>query len=620
MCGITGLIDYAGRWNCQDVAVQMTAAIQHRGPNGHGVFARENVALGHRRLSIIDLEGGRQPMSTPDGQVQLTYNGEVYNYRELRRELQSKGFKFRTSSDTEVVLFAYEAWGRRCVERFEGMFAFAIADFRRREILIARDHFGIKPLLYRIEDQSFAFASEFQALKQLPDWTGEIDLYSIDLYLRYQYIPAPQTAYRKTFKLPAGHRMVVGMDEPRRTLERYWQPDFSKKRKFKDDELLHELDEALRDSVRRHLVADVPFGAFLSGGIDSSLIVGYMAELTSQPVKTFSIGFEDDSINELQYARQVAKKYGTEHHEEIVRFDALDQLPEIVRHYGEPFGDQSAIPTWNVCRLARKSVPMVLCGDGGDEFFAGYTRYGMWRDVQSKGTLTPPKHSLVRRLRNVIGSVVRAKVSTNGHSWQSETWQRVVTRLPHSYRCLLWKPELRFLADRSDETLEREATTAFQFSDVNAAQYMDLGHYLSEDILSKVDIASMRFGLEARPPVLDRRVFEMAASVPTYHLFDAYDVAGKFSGKRPLKQLASNRFGDSFAHRPKQGFVLPLESWIRRNPKSSFAICDRLLNQNSALTDWFDTEQLRAFLHTAQPDNVWTLLVLDEWHRQAVIR
>ncbi|HBJ34040.1 MAG TPA: asparagine synthetase B, partial [Planctomycetaceae bacterium] len=251
MCGIAGLIDYRGDVDLGVTVSAMVESIRHRGPDGQGVFVRDSVSLGHARLSIIDHEGGRQPMSTPDGQIQLTYNGEVYNYRELRTELEGKGYKFRASSDTEVVLYAYEEWGKRCVEHLEGMFAFAVADFRKRELFLARDHFGIKPLLYRTDSKSFAFASEFQALMQLPDWTGEIDLYAIDLYLRYQYIPAPHTAFRKVFKLPAGHRMTVRMGESYQKIERYWEPNFSRKRKWNESELFDELDTALRDSVKR---------------------------------------------------------------------------------------------------------------------------------------------------------------------------------------------------------------------------------------------------------------------------------------------------------------------------------------------------------------------------------
>ncbi|MEY3227710.1 MAG: hypothetical protein RLZZ536_2329, partial [Planctomycetota bacterium] len=297
MCGIAGIVDYSRASNVQEIARQMSRAIAHRGPDGDGLLHREHAAIAHRRLSIIDLEGGRQPMSTVDGQLHLTYNGEIYNFKELRRELEKRGCVFRTGSDTEVVLCAYQEWGRACVERFEGMFAFSVLDVRRREIVLARDHFGIKPLLYRSIPGSFAFASEFQAFRALPDWTGEIDLTAVDIYLRYQYIPAPQTVWRNVFKLPAGHLLVAGLDEPRVAIERYWRPDFARKKHRRPAELLDELDFSLRDSVKRHLVSDVPFGAFLSGGIDSSLVVGYMAELLGKPVQTFSIGFDDSAFS-----------------------------------------------------------------------------------------------------------------------------------------------------------------------------------------------------------------------------------------------------------------------------------------------------------------------------------
>ncbi len=616
MCGIAGIIDYSKTWDISETVSRMTRAIAHRGPDGSGIVQCEYTGLGHRRLSIIDLEGGRQPMATPDGRVQLTYNGEVYNYRELRKELEAKGYRFQTSSDTEVILYAYEAWGRRCVERFQGMFAFAIADFRRREILIARDHFGIKPLLYRLESGSFAFASEFLALQQLPDWTGEVDLLAVDMFLRYQYIPAPQTAFRHVFKLPAGHRMVIGMDEPRQTLERYWTPNFHKKRRFRGEELIEELDAALKDSVSRHLVADVPFGALLSGGVDSSLVVSYMAELMGSSVRTFAIGFDDSEVSELQYARMVAQKYGTEHHEEVLQFNALDALPEIVQHHGEPFGDQSAIPTWAVSKLARSHVTMVLSGDGGDEFLAGYGSYSGWlgavSHVPQKAALSwkTPLRPLLRAVRPRHYPVATTPEDS------LENWLPCIGRFTSQERGSLWKPDFRFLSDQTGATFQKSLDAGRGLRGVNRVQRMDLETFLPEDILTKVDIASMRYGLEVRPPLLDTTVFQLTASIPPELLVDRESGKG---GKLPLKMLAARKFGQDFAFRKKQGFVMPLEKWLRADPKSANTVRERLCDRGSELRRWFSDDAVDAVVSHGRAENLWLLLVLQEWCRQTAV-
>lgn len=614
MCGIAGLIDYSGRFDLPTTVTAMVNAIRHRGPDGCGHCQQLNCALGHARLSIIDLEGGRQPMSTPDGKVHLTYNGEIYNYRELRRELQKLGVQFRTNSDTEVVLYAYQQWGRHCVDRFEGMFAFAVLDLKRRELLLARDHFGIKPLLYRRLPGSLAFASEIQALRALPDWDGEIDLRSIDLFLRYQYIPAPLTAYRNICKLPAGHRMIVRLDEPVVVMERYWQPDFSQKRKRRESDLLHELDAVLRDSVSRHLVADVPFGAFLSGGIDSSLVVGYMTELLQQPVRTFSIGFDEGKYSETQYARIVAAQCQTQHHEEVLQADAFSALPELVRHYGEPYGDQSAVATWAVCRLARRHVPMVLSGDGGDELFAGYGTYHGWLTSAPASRPAAFLTGLRGAARRLKRAVRRSPAWTTVAEDPLRNWFPIVGRFhQRSQRSSLWRPELRFLSDLPDEAFHAALSQTAGFSRINQAQYLDLETFLPEDILAKVDIASMSVGLEVRPPLIDRRVFDFAASIPETQLCRITD---EFCGKLPLKHLVSRRFGQEFAFRRKQGFEIPLEHWLRGTAERRQQLLQTLTDSQSGLQDWFCTEALQAVVEHGSAANLWLLCILREWRLQ----
>lgn len=617
MCGIVGIIDYSRKSDLASAIDGMVSQVAHRGPDGQGILLRDHIALGHSRLSIIDLDGGAQPMSTADNRIHVTFNGEIYNYRELRRQLGSGDHSFRTDSDTEVVLAAYRRWGKRCVEHFEGMFAVAIADFDKNEMFLARDPFGIKPLLYRIAVDSFSFASEQQAFWALPDWRSEIDLNAIDQYLRYQYIPAPRTAFRGVFKLPAAHRMTVRMGEPHQKIERYWEPDFSRKSRAKEAGLVDQLDEALKDSVRKHLVSDVPFGALLSGGIDSSLVVGYMSELLDAPVKTFSIGFEDASVNELDYARHVAKVYRTQHHEEIVRFDALQILPELVKHYGEPFGDQSAIPTWHVCQLARSHVPMVLSGDGGDEMLAGYGTYGNW--LRRMDYHCGPKPSGCRtRLRKILQTLTPWRYRQEAApECNSIHWIDCVIRFSHAQREQIWRPEYRFVCDQASEEFDRALAVGEGLAGVNRVQRADMETFLPEDILTKVDVASMRFGLEVRPPILDRQFFAAASQIPSHQLFTRDAKGNNFSGKIPLKQLAERKLGREFAFRPKQGFVLPLQSWFERGSDGALEVRDRLTDRDSKIGKWFDRSKIESLFDSEHFVNVWQLLVLEEWLCQA---
>ena len=618
MCGISGIVDYSGRLPLSETIDRTVTCLSHRGPDGRGTLVRNNAALGHARLSIIDLAGGRQPMSSADDGVHLTFNGEIYNYKDLRQQLLSRGHTFRTQSDTEVVLNAWRQWGKECVQHLDGMFAFGVVDESRNELFLARDRFGIKPLLYRVTGDSFSFASEIQAFHALPDWTGEIDLCSIDLYLRFQYIPAPRTAFRGIFKLPAGHCMTVRLGEPFQKIERYWQPDFASKNNIGNAALVDRLDAELKDSVRRHLVSDVPFGALLSGGIDSSLIVGYMSELMDEPVKTFSIGFEDESVNELEYARHVSDVYGTDHHEEIVRFDALSVLPELVRHYGEPFGDQSAIPTWHVCRLARGHVPMVLSGDGGDELLAGYGTYGNW--LQKMDYFHPAEASDWRsRLRPIAKTFFPGRYSSSDSTDSHlKHWAQCVTRFTRTEREQLWRPEFRFLSDQPCREFERAFRPIDGAIDVNSVQQCDIETFLPEDILCKVDIASMRYGLEVRPPMLDRQFFDTISRIPSRALYSRDADGGNYVGKRPLKQLAAEKLGDAFAFRPKQGFVMPLESWFRQSTSEAELVRDRLLDPGARIAKWFDQDQVNVNLANGRVVNIWLLLVLEEWLCQQV--
>ena len=386
MCGIAGILDLKGRAVEQPVLERLCACLAHRGPDDEGFHVEGNVALGQRRLSIIDLSSGRQPMSNEDGTVWVTFNGEIYNFLELRTELEAHGHRFATRSDTEVIVHAFEQYGTGCLRRFRGMFAFAIWDQRRRLLFLARDRIGKKPLFYARADGQFVFASELQALLQHPGVRSgrELDPAALDEYLTYGYIPAPGTAFRNVFKLPPAHFLTLELPEPEEQeggvgavdpkVEPYWRLEYTPKLDLDEDEAAEALLEILTEAVRLRLIADVPLGALLSGGVDSSVVVALMSRLSDRPVKTFSIGFDEKAFNELPYARLVARRYGTDHHELIVRARALDVLPTLVRHYGEPFADSSAIPSYQVAQLTRRYVTVALNGDGGDECFAGYER------------------------------------------------------------------------------------------------------------------------------------------------------------------------------------------------------------------------------------------------------
>jgi len=607
MCGIDGVVDYGSRYSIRDSVLRMTECIAHRGPDADAIFVRDNVGLGHRRLSIIDIEGGKQPFANDDESLLLSYNGEVYNYRELREELRKKGHHFRTSSDTEVVLRAYEEWGKDCASRLMGMFAFSVADFKKREVYLARDHFGIKPLVYHFDGKRLAYSSEIRALTRLPGFEAEYDLDSVEQYLRLQYIPDPATIFRKTFKLPPGHFMTVRMGEPHMKIERYWEPLPIARtgREVSDDAL----DEVLRDSVKRHLVADVPFGAFLSGGVDSSLIVGYMSEILDRPVKTFSIGFDDPQANELDIARVVAKKYNTDHHEEIVRVDALEILPQVVRQYGEPFGDQSAIPTWFVSRLARTEVPMVLSGDGGDEIFGGYGTYGAW--LKRIEWLSEPEQPALRKVaRKVWPSRYATPVSPADNI---QNWLDMVGRFNYAERETLWRPELRYLSDSPNRALDT-ALASIEGDDLRRVQQVDIRTFLPADILTKVDIAAMAFGLEVRPPIIDVKVFEAASRIRPRNLYSMNGTG--YHGKLPLKRLLARHMGEEFVNRPKQGFTLPLKAWLHDNPATAREVRERLPSPDTPLGAWFDPQGVKSLVDEKKPTNTWLLLILDEWLRQ----
>lgn len=611
MCGIAGCITF-DRANPSGLAEKMVSILSHRGPDGEGIWSQGNIAIGHRRLSIIDLETGKQPMSNEDGTVTITYNGELYNYKELRLELLRLGHTFRTSSDTEVIIHAYEQWCDACVEHFRGMFSFGIVDTRNRRLFLARDHLGIKPLVYYSSRGRFAFASEIQALKAAADEPLEVDLHSIDQFLWLQYIPAPNSIFRQVRKLLPGHRMSVTFDGNVSDPEEYWRLEFQAIKGKSEQDWQDEVDAALHESVKAHLVSDVPFGAFLSGGVDSSLVVAYMAQSLNTPVETFSIGFGESEYSELAYAETAARRWDTNHHVEIVKPDALGILPDLVRHYGEPFGDSSAVPTYYVSKMARRHATMVLSGDGGDEMFAGYQSYTDWLTYLGREVHKPFwKKALYPLAVNLFPERYPPR---HPHGASLDNWLRFVTYFPTPLRESLWKHEYRSAVCPKVDVFELEFYRAKNFSDIHKAQYLDIKTYLPFDILTKVDVASMMSSLEVRTPLVDVKVAELAAQIPSSLNTACYN--GTWTGKRLLKKVMEKYYPADFVHREKMGFAVPVQKWFGSGGELHSEVVGRLTGRKSNIGEYFNQNMIRRVTAQNNFGHIWQLLFLEEWLAQ----
>ncbi len=634
MCGIAGILQLDNRPVNEREVRALTRALAHRGPDGEGVRCAGNVGLGHRRLSIIDLEGGAQPLCNEDGTVWVSFNGEIYNYVELQRDLEARGHVFATHCDTETIVHAYEEWGAACVERFRGMFAFAIHDERRRQLFLARDRLGVKPLVYRVEPERVAWASELGALEALENARWEIDYGALGAFLRLQYIPAPLTIYRDTYKLPPGHTLTLSLDAKRfegdLKPQRYWDLSYAPDESRNENEWIEELHHELREAVRLRLRSDVSFGAFLSGGVDSSVVVAIMAEQMSQPVQTFSIAFPHDDFSEAPYARFVAEQCGAVHHEEMVEMDALSVLPLLMRHYGEPFGDSSAVPTYYVSRLARGHVKMVLTGDGGDESFLGYNHHkeALRRVQPFAGTGGLSAGELKLRMRRLAGDALRGVGALPKLDSPLKVWRNMVlTTNDEEWQALAapsWRDSTAFsplapglppgVADvYAPIQSDRKDWDFFAWT-----SYLDTRHYLGSNILAKVDIATMANGLEARGPLLDYKVIELAAQMPSRHKL-SYDDAGQSEGKRVLKRVAERYFPTEFVRRPKMGFSVPLQHWLRGAELREVEA--RLTESSSRLGELIAPDGVRALVREQDVSGdrctpVWQLLCLDEWLRQ----
>lgn len=632
MCGIAGVLDLEGEGIDPQVVVRMCDQLVHRGPDDEGYFRTERVQLGQRRLKIVDLVTGHQPMSNEDGTVWVTFNGEIYNFEELRRDLRRTGHRFDTESDTEVIVHAYEDEGAACVQRFRGMFAFALWDERRHCLLLARDRVGKKPLFYARAGRQFVFASELQAMLAHPAMHRDVDLTAIDDYLTYGYIPAPKTAFDGINKLLPGHYLIVhcdGDDAGMPEVQQYWALQYEPKLRLNESEAVDGLRDVLLEAVRLRLVADVRLGALLSGGIDSSIVVALMSELSSQPVQTFSIGFDEAAFDELPYARAVAARYGTEHHEFLVRPDALEVLPTLVRHYGEPFADVSTIPSYYVAQLSRQHVTVVLNGDGGDESFAGYERYlaGILAERYSRvpalvrrGLVEPVAAGIPDRLPGLSRfKKVRSVLEISARP-PSARYPRWLTYFAPECKGDLYDPAFREQLDsyRGEDWLPArfDGRSGAVLDPLDAMLDVDVRSYLPYDLLVKMDIAAMANSLEARSPFLDHRVMEYVARLPA-----RYKIRG-ITQKHLLKRLGADLLPPPILRRRKMGFGPPIGTWLRRELEP--LLRDSLLSSEARQRGYFRPSSVQRLVdeHVGGVANhayqLWALLWFELWLRQMV--
>jgi asparagine synthase (glutamine-hydrolysing) len=625
MCGIAGQVRCDGRPVDVRLLDDMCAALEHRGPDSRGSHHADGVGLGIQRLRIIDLETGDQPIYNEDRSIVVVLNGEIYNFRELRSQLERAGHSFSTASDTEVIVHAYEQNGPACVRDLQGMFAFALWDSRRQQLLLARDRVGKKPLYYARREGAITFASELNSLMLDDEIPREIDPRAIDCYLAYQYVAAPMCVFSAVRKLAPATTLLYR--DGRVELERYWRLDYSRKRLVTSAaELQEELREIVRRSVRRRMVADVPVGAFLSGGVDSSGVVAAMAEASAMPVKTFSIGFQSAAFNELPYARRIAEQFGTDHHEFVVEPDALAMVPRIARQYGEPFADASAIPSFYVAELTRQHVTVALNGDGGDESFGGYNRYvanaaAQWLDRLPKsirqslaalGERVPASHntrSTRDRLRRLARSLALKPPARYARTMSYFDWVQ---------RDQLYTPDYREQVGESltQQVISEPWAAATGSSVLDVMLEVDVGTYLPGDLLVKIDIATMAHSLEARSPLLDQEVMEFAASLPA-------ELKMRGTSKKVILRDALRAWlPDDVLDRPKQGFGVPIDEWFRADLRDH--VEEVLFDPVTLARGYFRPQYVRELVdrHVACREDtsprLWALLMLELWHREVV--
>jgi asparagine synthase (glutamine-hydrolysing) len=613
MCGIAGVVEAEGPPS-REVLERMGNAIAHRGPDDGQVDIFGRAGFSFRRLAIIDVAGGAQPISNETGRIQVMCNGEIYNYLDLRRELESMGHTFKTHSDVETVVHGYEQWGDDIAKHLHGMFVFAIWDMDRERLLLGRDRLGKKPLVYAESGGRLVFGSEFAAVLADGRVSREVDRTAIHDFLTYQYVPAPGSGFKAIRKLPPAH--VLAFEKGTARLTRYWQPQCAPRIDITLEDAVAETESRLKEAVRKRLMSEVPLGAFLSGGVDSSLIVALMAEFTR--VKTFSIGFEESGFNELPYARAVADRYQTDHHEFVVKANAADVLPKLVRHYGEPYADSSALPSYYLAKLTRQHVTVALNGDGGDEFFAGYDRY---RALQyfKLARLLMPFGPLARTLSQWRALPTRARRAFAGAGHDPrEGYARIMSYFSPEQKTSVYSDAMRAEVDSRDsyEWMYGFMRESNEPLGVRLLQYSDAMTYLPGDILAKVDIATMANSLEGRSPLLDHELVEWALRLPESIS------SNRTEGKLVLKALARKYLPATVIDRPKMGFGIPINGWFQGELQTMAR--DTLLSQRARERDLFRPAAVEQMIsdHASGQElhgyRLWALLCLELWFREVV--
>ncbi|MDO8450859.1 MAG: amidotransferase 1, exosortase A system-associated [Rhodoferax sp.] len=629
MCGITGIFDTRGNSAISRAVLQrMNDSQLHRGPDEGSLHFEAGVGLGHRRLSIIDIATGQQPLFNEDGSVVVVFNGEIYNYLQLIPELQALGHVFHTKSDTEVIVHAWESWGADCVKRFRGMFAFALWDRNQQTFFMARDRMGVKPMYYAIlDDGTLLFGSELKSILAHGGLRRDIDPLAVEEYFALGYVAEPRTIFKQARKLSPAHSLTIRRGQPVGEPVAYWDVKFSLDNPISETDAQAELVLRLKESVRLRMIAEVPLGAFLSGGVDSSAVVAVMAGLSTEPVNTCSIGFDDPAFNESAFAQKVADRYRTNHRLEVVKSDDFDLIDTLARLYDEPYADSSAIPTYRVCQLARKHVTVALSGDGGDEAMGGYRRYRMHLMEERMRSALP--QGLRGALFGTLGKlypkadwaprIFRAKTTFEGLARSSVgAYFHSVSILRGPMREALFSPSFKseLAGYNAQEVFNRHAANAGTDDPLALIQYLDLKTYLVGDINTKVDRASMAHSLEVREPLMDHELVEWLATLPSSHKIKGQE------GKYIFKKSMEPHLPYDVLYRPKMGFSVPLARWFRGPLKQR--VRDAVLGDRLAATGWFNADYLRHLVDAHQSgasdysSSLWTLLMFEAFLRQVV--
>ncbi len=621
MCGIGGIAKSKELTDDELLCGKtMLKVLSHRGPDDQALYTDKNCLLAHRRLSIIDLAAGKQPLCNEDKTIWIVFNGEIYNFSELREYLLSKGHQFQTHSDTETIIHLYEEKGAECVNDLQGMFAFAIWDTKEKKLMLARDRLGIKPLYYLHDGDRLVFGSEIKAILAAPGIAKKIDYESLFNYLTYLYVPGPKSIFQNICKLEPGNFLIL--KNKQLITRQYWDVRFTPELNISENKILSRLKEQLYESVKMRLISDVPLGAFLSGGIDSSSVVAFMAGIQEKPIITNTVGFEEQSFNEAPYARLVAERFHTHHHEFFVRPNSLNILDKLAWHYDEPFADYSAIPTYYVSQNIRKVVKVALSGDGGDENFAGYKRYFYnQKDLHFRQKLPwPLRHYILKPLGQIypqaeyLPRFLRFKSRFQKFSQSDErAYFSHVSSFSSGFSRNFLRPEISKTLNGYDpfSVLERHFKKCDSKDFLSRILYVDIKTYLADDILTKVDRASMAVSLEVRVPILDHKFVEYCARIPSY--LKLHNGEGKYIFKRLMRPILGNEIID----RPKMGFSVPLGNWFR-GPLREF-IQDIMLNPNAMIFEWIDEKKLKHIWKLQQQgtpfleSTIWAILMLELW-------